>query len=180
MEVPSNNWKVLLLLSVIVPVSFLASFKLAGVFRDPQIDGSVKYPFMLTMSLNKTVFNLGEPVNITLILRNIGTETLTLYFTDGNERPVYTVYAENGTEVYTLQRAYPQVHVPDEMRSGGGTCWSYEWRQVARVFLGWDHYPPFVSEQVPAGKYRVIGFFISDTLGITVETPPAEITVTGE
>ncbi len=138
------------------------------------------YPLSLSMTIDKTVFELGEPVKITFRLENIGNETLNLYFSDGNDAYDFIVYNESNTIVYRkyYDTLYPQVHTPSKMEPGEARGRTWAWWQVdGLVYQGLDKDPPAYYEKVPPGTYHITGLFISHTLNITVETPPITITI---
>ncbi len=118
------------------------------------------YPLKLMMVLNKTTFKVGEPINITFIIENIGNETLTLFFTDGVDRESFVVYDEAGSQVYEDIHYYPAVHIPFMLPPSLSTSLTPTWYQ-----------------NLPLGSYKIVGLFISGSLGFTLETQPVTITI---
>ena len=134
------------------------------------------YPLNLSMTINKTVFRLGEPVKIRLRIKNIGNKTLVLSFGD-RDRPSFIVYNEEGSEVYRFLRhvLYPTMYNPvkispgDEFSFGNYTVW---YQKV-------EPYQNYHLNDAPPGTYHIIGEFVSTSLDLTIQTPPITIKIVG-
>lgn len=118
------------------------------------------YPLKLTMVLNETTFEVGEYVEITFIIENIGNGTLTLSFSDGFDRESFVVYDEAGSQVYEDIHYYPQIRIPFMLPPSLGTSLTPTWYQ-----------------NLPPGSYQIVGLFISGSLNFTIETQPVTITI---
>jgi len=139
------------------------------------------FPLKLTMILNKTTFEVEEPVNFTLVLENIGNETLTIH--SGGDHFSFIVYDKNGSKVYEPDPVWLAVYVPPEhlppglaLRAQGP--WLAWYQQYTPIFRGWGEEPLFEYRKAPPGAYQIVGQFISHTLNFTIETPTVIITIT--
>ena len=182
----SGRWKAFLFLSVAIPVSFLVTYKLTGLSGNIGIGGSISvtrthYPLELTMTLDTTELTSGERLNIELLLKNVGNETITLYFRDGNDAYDFSIYEENDTCVYRYERntAYPQMHAPTQVKPGDIRSFMREWGQVGDAIYDPNHDPHTYYNTVPAGTYKIMGAFDSNTLGFTVDTPVISFEISG-
>lgn len=121
---------------------------------------TLHFPLRLRMMLDKTTFEIGESVDITFFLENIGDDTVTLVFSDGQDRFSFSVFDERGSRVYRPNLFYAQVYLPMAIPPGLA-CW--------HVHTWW--------QQAMQGSYYVVGSFVSGTFNITLTTPPVPITV---
>lgn len=121
---------------------------------------TLHFPLRLRMVLDKTIFEIGEPVDITFFLENIGDDTVTLVFSDGHDRFSFSVFDESGSQIYRLNLFYAQVYqlmeIPPDL-----ACWY--------VHTWW--------QQAMQGSYHVVGSFVSGTFNITLTTQPVPLTV---
>lgn len=118
-------------------------------------------PLKLRMILNKTTFELNETVQISFSIENIGNETLPLSLYEDHFS--FVVYDEAGFVVYDYNKnwGHPAIYIsmplPPNLSS-----WA----------------TPFpLYENLPPGRYDIVGQFISGHLGHIVETPPVTITI---
>jgi len=137
---------------------------------------ATKYPFKLTIILEKTSYKLGEPVNVTCILTNIGEENVTLYDNDTyafliRDKNFIHVYRE-GTRTLGYYSPLPPI-APGESWTSIRT-----WRQIydqefVKTEVG------LMERQVPLGTYYVSGFFWGShpTPRFLFETPVIRITI---
>jgi len=126
---------------------------------------ATKYPFKLVITLEKTVFKLGEPVYVTCILTNIGEENVTLYQT-ADRMFDFLIRDKNFIHVYRYAFDYGWIglYFPFPPIEPGGN-----WTET-RI---WD------QTYVPLGTYYVSGIFYSPTYGLTIETSAIRITILG-
>lgn len=129
-----------------------------------------RFPLKLTMILNKTTFEVEEPVNMTFYLENIGNETLTMVFSDGHDRFSFNVLDENDSLIYESHWFYPTVYIPMDVPPRLARITTQTWWQKTNIGDG--------TQQVKLGKYKIVGLFISGTFDFTIETPPITIRIT--
>lgn len=172
-------WALLLTASslIIVLVALLASQAENQASRiqtnGPVTVKGLKYPLKLTVTVSETDLTLGEPLELTLSLENVGNETLTLYFSDGNDAYDYRIYNESDVCIYSYyyDTVYPMIHVPEQMKPGDVRNFTSSWDQKSELVYQPPNPPYYIK--VPAGTYRINGAFIchAHALGFTVETP---------
>ncbi len=143
-----------------------------------------QFPLKLTMILNKTTFEVNEPVGIHFFLENIGNETYGFYW--AGLYVYFKVYDEKGSGVYNeYEDVFTQV-LPRtvEIPPGLGRRVNCTWYQHGKlVYQGLGEDPPAYYKEVPPGRYKIVGFY--DDIGsyhnisrrFTVETPPITITI---
>ena len=142
-------------------------------------------PLELTTELEKTEFQLGEPITITVSLTNLGNETLVINFAkhvpiniSGSWMEVtyqFRVYDENGTKILL----YPGVHL---MSVKTVTFDPGETISVPFVWTQWYHrFPSGSIEQATPGTYKIVGetvgFSVEGFSGYLLETPSITITI---
>jgi len=129
------------------------------------------WPFKLTMMVEKTNFEIGEPVNVTLTLENIANETITIYYS--RDHRFSYIYDQNNIKVCPVSYVVAMMLVPIEMEPGEVIYVTYTWKQY---YIQSEIAPNY--QQVRPGRYRIIGTFYSPTFDyLTVETPPITITI---
>lgn len=139
---------------------------------------ATKYPFKLVITLEKTVFKLGEPVNVTCILTNISEENVTLY-NSRDDPPDFSIRDENFNHVFRY-RSYVGVamiiHPIATIAPGDNITVTDKWKQI---FDGTYIPTEFRLDHVPPGTYYVKGIFTSYTYGLTFATPVIRISILG-
>jgi len=140
---------------------------------------ATKYPFKLMITLEKTVFKLGEPVNVTCILTNISEENVTLYHSRDYTLD-FSIRDENFNHVFryrsyvgVMSVVYPFAPIePGDNKTRMGS-----WEQIydGRVLPNTE----LRFKQVLLGTYYVSGIFSSATYGIIFATPVIRITILG-
>jgi len=127
---------------------------------------ATQYPFRLTITLNKTKFSLGETVNITLRLRNIGNETK--YLLVGRDVVSCIVYDEaNSTvwnEIYHL--VFIAARLSKRIDPGEEIVFESYWKQTDDSKV-----------KVPPGTYHIVGALYCGYYIIKIKTPPITITI---
>jgi len=138
---------------------------------------ATKYPFKLTITLEKTAYKLGERVNVTWTLTNIGTENITLYHSV-DDFPDFIVYDCTFNHVfqyvsYYFRSAdfYPFRPIAPGKKTGGIVFWKQIYDMQAKT-------GPW-GQRVPPGVYYIIGSFDSPTYRVTLRTPLLRIAITG-
>lgn len=129
---------------------------------------STEYPLKLKTTLEKTMFRLGEPVNVTSTLTNIGNENFTLPFIDYPLDFLIRDINFNRVFRYHSNLLWPRIvpAVPITIELGDSMTTTSIWEQVYD-----DSYT-----QVPSGTYYVAGIF---RYGVRIETPVIRITILG-
>ena len=120
----------------------------------------------LTMTLEKTEYNLGEPINITLAITNISNQTIN-YTLELWPSVDFRVYNDTNSDLYTW--SWSQIGygtwslVPID--AGESLTYRLVWPQT------WNNTP--VSEGVPVspGTYYIVGL----TFGL--QTTPIQVTI---
>jgi hypothetical protein len=142
---------------------------------------TISGPLKLETTVDKTVYNLGETVNITITLINISNETVTLCFSSPREFMI-TVYNESFKPIYNSHAAVAfatvgyDVHLqPNEYR---GIMHYWEQGEVWEETLKLGTF-----KQVKPGTYFIVGE-TGDSLGWVepygikkVETPQIQIEI---
>jgi len=117
----------------------------------------------LTMTLEKTEYSLGEPINITLTITNISNQTISYGYADPNS--FFLVYNETENEIYNSLQTQPHqpISVGIPLNAGQSLTDNYAWSQVMNV--------PVTSEGFPVspGTYYIVG--IGASTGPTKTTP---------
>lgn len=166
-----------------IVIAITLVFMLLNVFLPLNFSFAVGYPFMLTVTLEKTAYKLKEPVNITLTLINIGEENITFqsfydFLVD------FIVYDTNFVQVYQYWKEHGIVdtlHLIPPFQPGEKWTFPYIWYQEnGLVYQGLSQDPPAYYKKVPPGTYYIIGIFDSTSNKVRLETPAVKITVTGE
>lgn len=138
---------------------------------------ATQYPFKLITSLENTTYRLGEPINVTLCLENIGNESLTL------EHPSqfdFIICDENFNQVYKWGEHHGFVGLwlpPHKIEPGEIISTTSTWYQEVgfkRVEPGVIHY-----YWAKPSTYYVTGVFTSATYNVTLNTPAIRITIIG-
>jgi len=127
---------------------------------------ATQYPFRLTITLNKTEFTLGETVNITLRLRNIGNETK--YLLVGSDVVSYIVYDEANSTVWNEihHLAFIAARLSIRIDPGEEIVFEKYWKQIDDSYM-----------KVPPGTYHIVGALYCGYYIIKIKTPPITITI---
>jgi hypothetical protein len=112
------------------------------------------------MQLDKLEFQQGETVNVHLYLKNIGSETITVSFSNWNDQVGFVVKDQVDKEVYIHPEAFLpltwEVELPpgDEINGDNLFHGAYRpvWDQKSNMPLN-DYY----LLQAPPGRYKIIG-----------------------
>jgi len=124
-------------------------------------------PLELKLELQKTEFVQGEPINITVSLKNIGNTTITITFTEKILGGIYPdVYNASGTKVWG-RGLLPQAIERITLEPNEGISRTYTWNQIT---IG-------ERKQVPKGTYAIVGKTLKigaldDAVAGRLEFPP--------
>lgn len=171
MILPLKSTVVLSLLFILLGAMVVFGLKTTTLMEKSNGGGGImveatKYPLRLTIILNETTFKVGEKVNFTLFVENIGNETLAFHF-GYMDHSSYVVYYENGSTVYDFEEHtfWPMVILPPTYVPSG---------LVLRFQMTWYQKK---DAPLPPGTYHLVGGFRSGSLGLIIETPPVTITL---
>jgi len=140
---------------------------------------ATEYPFKLKINLEKTMFRLGEPVNVTWILTNIGNEKVTLY-NSRDDTPDFLIRDANFNYVFQYGSYFgilTVIYPIGTIASGDSMTTTGMWEQIHDGSHKVDSELSF--KQVPPGTYYVAGIFDSATYDVVIETPVIRITILG-
>ncbi|MGA2308966.1 MAG: hypothetical protein ABSG57_05395 [Candidatus Bathyarchaeia archaeon] len=119
--------------------------------------------FQLTMTLEKTNYTRGEPVNITLTLTNISNQTASVFFDEEGGGFDFQVYNSTNSTIYPSLNPGPL-----EMSIPLGIYETLDAKQSWTTYLSWGQGGVSVS-----GTYYIVGQIGS----IPIETTPLQITI---
>jgi len=183
---PINPWTVGSMVAVNGTISFDSYSQtyylnwINGSLLSDTVDGvNQQLGLQLSMTLQKTNFSLGEPIDILLTITNISNQTVSFGLgPDGNQFD-FNVYNDTNSNIYWytsiwLGGAIPMFIVVETLNPGESLNSSLVWQQTFSHSLD--------SEGVPVspGTYYIVGrigppFFISENS--TLETAPIQITI---
>ena len=139
----------------------------------------------LTMTLEKTVFRLGEPINVTLTMTNITNQTQTFVLGAYNDFDFH-VYNETNSNIYWHSSIWlGEVAIPDGLTGitlnpsePWGNSWTETFLWQQNMISGTFDNPSYVP--VSPGTYYVVGrvgapFSIDENS--TWQTTPIQITI---
>ena len=131
---------------------------------------ATKYPFKLGICLGKTTLKVGEPIQVTWTLVNIGKEDITLYnIVDDTFN--YLIYGENLNLVSKcVIGRFPMLFPVASLTVGANLTTTGNWNQICSMS----------GQQARPGTYYLAGLFRSGTYNMTLETPLTIITILGE
>ncbi|NIO38526.1 hypothetical protein GTO27_12640 [Candidatus Bathyarchaeota archaeon] len=137
---------------------------------------ATEYPFKLKITLEKTTYKLGEPVNVTWTLTNIGEENVTLY--SSRDLSGFLVRDENFIHVYRQgNRVWLVIHPSPPIATGENWTSTEVWRQVYDDQILKLQNAYYVLKKVPPGTYYVSGYSWIPTYNIELETPAVRVSV---
>ncbi|MGA2385391.1 MAG: BsuPI-related putative proteinase inhibitor [Candidatus Bathyarchaeia archaeon] len=122
----------------------------------------------LTLSLEKTVYNVGEPVNVTLTITNVSDQTVS--FTHTGMDFNFLVYNDSNSIIYiwSIGKAFPQFVTLISLKPGENVTATYVWPQTSNISTSTE------ATQVPPGTYFIVGES-SPTYGF--QTAPVQVTI---
>jgi len=130
---------------------------------------SVSNGLQLSISLPKTVFGIGEPVNVTLTITNVSAETVN--FTSTGMNFDFLVFNATNNLVYewSFGKAFPMFAFIEPLKPGENVTATYTWPQTFSN-------PESLLEnlQVPSGTYYIVG---KSSQSYGLETAPEKVTI---
>jgi len=137
--------------------------------------------FMLTMTLEKNQYSLGEPVNITMTLTNTSNQTVSFSLDYSYSYFQFLIYNDTNSTIYSsLHNGEPLLPLAVSYTLNAGQSMSdvYSWQQTigSSLFVS----PPGVP--VSSGTYYIVGQvgpILPPILepNSTIETTPIQITI---
>jgi cytoskeletal protein RodZ len=112
---------------------------------------SVNGSFELTISVEKTVYSVGEPVNITLSITNISKQTVNFTHTGMDFDFVVTNDTDNVIYQWSIGRAFPMFVMIEPLQPGENVTATYTWSQVCNANTS------TVGTLVSPGTYYIVG-----------------------
>jgi hypothetical protein len=111
-----------------------------------------------SVSVDKATYEPGEQVRLTLVIKNVSTETKRLSFRDG-QRYEFVVTDGEGYEVWrwSADKFFIQVLGEEIIDTGQLLAYSERWNQQDEA-----------GNQVPAGAYAVLGFTVGCLAGTDI------------
>ncbi len=109
----------------------------------------------LTLTLDKSDYSVGDVARVTLLIQNIGSETLTI--DNAEQAPILIVYDNNMSQIGTstlYHKALPMNPPlgPISLSTGQGFSWEFQWELTVHRTSG-----PIPYEKLSAGSYNVQG-----------------------
>jgi hypothetical protein len=119
------------------------------------------------MSLDKLKFNLGENIDVNLVVQNLRNENVTFTFSSGYQFDV-VVYDENFEVVcaWSDDKAFIQVFTGFSLKPGESRNWVWNWNQTVHNRSTGEYSP------VGSGTYRLLGVLVG-----YMKTTPLRITI---
>jgi hypothetical protein len=186
-------WIMVLISVGVVSVSIFGLSMLAQVH--PRAEGvNEQFGLKLTMTLEKTVYTLGEPINITLTITNISNQTISYAYAALGWRFDFRVYNDTNNRIYqwSADRAFAwaldsiALNPRESLTVGqlAGTAnhvptGYYIWDETWNVMSVSPPYPN--STQVDPGTYYIVGqtgpivLVNGKDIGGVIETTPIQI-----
>ena len=137
------------------------------------VNGSLE----LTMSIEKTVFSIGEPVNVTFSITNIGNQTFDFMSTMMNFDLIVSNGANSVVYDYFATQMFSDLARNVPISPGGNIT---ETLVSPQTYVTNPMYVP--GPQVSSGTYYIVGKsspLINDSLWYALQTDPIEILIVG-
>ena len=131
---------------------------------------SVNGSFELTFSVEKTVYSVGEPVNITLAITNISSQTVDFTHTGMDFDFIVTNGTDNVIYQWSIGRAFPMFIVMEPLQPGENVTATYVWPQTC------NSNPSTDGASAQPGTYYIVGK--SNSI-YGLQTSPLQITISG-
>lgn len=111
-------------------------------------------PIELKLELTKTEFEKGEPINVTVSLKNIGNTTINVSFSYRGPKVMFKILAVNDTVLYERGRSILALVEDIALSSGEQIIKTYTWNQTIWIREGDIIYDEI---QAPRGTYKIVG-----------------------
>jgi hypothetical protein len=131
---------------------------------------SVNGSFELTVSVEKTVYSVGEPVNITLAITNISKQTVSFTHTGMDFDFVVTNDTDNVIYQWSIGRAFPLFEMIEQLRPGENVTATFTWPQICNANTSTANTP------VSPGTYYIVG---KSNPIYGLKTAPVQIMIVG-
>jgi hypothetical protein len=131
---------------------------------------SVNGSFELTVSVEKTAYSVGEPVNITLAITNISKQTVNFTHTGMDFDFIVTNGTDNAVYQWSVGRAFPMFVMIEPLQQGENVTATYTWPQTCNTN------PSTASTPVSPGTYCIVG---KSNPIYGLQTAPVQITIVG-
>jgi hypothetical protein len=131
--------------------------------------------FQLTLTLQKTQFSLGEPVNITLTVTNISNQTVQFY--DFPSYWDFLVYNDTDNGLYEWifsEGAVPFSGITYSLDPGIGVARALVWPQTCNNTIGQNG---LWNSTVLPGTYCIVGEYGGGNALYKLQTTPIQITI---
>ena len=141
-------------------------------FESPSMVQGNAGGLQLSMTLEKTVYKLGEPISIPLTISNVSNQTITFGMSYWNDYDFHVYNDTNDIYWYSANEiggAIPNVIALITLNPGDSIAWTLVWQQT-----------DFSSQPVSPGTYYIVGvvgapFFYGEPPSL--ETTPLQITI---
>jgi hypothetical protein len=131
---------------------------------------SVNGSFELTVSVEKTVYSVGEPVNVTLSITNVSKQTVDFTHSGMDFDFVVTNDTDNAVYQWSIGRAFPMFAMIEPLQPGENVTATYTWPQICNTNQS------TAGTLVSPGTYYIVGK--SNSI-YGLQTPPVQIVVVG-
>ncbi len=139
------------------------------IIQSSQASGSgTKGNLELTMTIDKTVYNIGEPVNLTLTITNVSQQTINFTHTGLDFDFQVTNDTNNQVYQYSNFKFIPQFIAIEPLASGESISANFNWPQICNFNT------QVQDDPASPGIYNIIGQ-TGPTYGI--QTTPIQITI---
>ena len=183
----SHPERVLLLGSVIIIAVVVATSAYINSLRPvigPQAS-IVSDPVEFSIGLNKTDFEQGEKVTVSLSLTNTSNKTITLlwgsYYSEWGQRIYFDYYIvnANGTKIYQYSYHRYALGATDEkvLKSGDQVVNFYDWYQIYMDPSGHDVIAPKDTYSIVGLTRRVLLTVDGKANGVSLATPSIDFTI---
>jgi hypothetical protein len=138
-------------------MNLLAGGRSASVTTSTLTEG----PLELKLELDKTEFIQGEPINITVSLKNIENTTISVTYAYFATRVGFKIFYSNGTKAIERGRT-PLASTEDvSFAPGEQVNRTFVWNQLVDIIVGRTYYG---EQQASKGTYQIVG-----TTGTSIE-----------
>ncbi len=136
----------------------------------PNVASGESGDLQLTMTTDKTTYSLGEPVNLTMTITNISTQTIS--FTHSGYDFDFQVTNDTNNQIYQWSnfKAFPDIITITQLQPGENISANFTWLQTCNFDLSVQ------GDPVSPGTYNIIG---QSSQTYAIQTTPIQITIQG-